>query len=76
MEQLNYVQTNYLLSNYKTFMNIHKKWDLYWSEKFYGYWYKNWTEEQHKNMYNTISNFFKSSDKCNNISHIKNETNN
>ena len=71
-----YHNQNNLLENYGNFNRIYKKWDLYWSEKFYEYWYKNWTKNQHDKMYDTINNFFKSSDICNNISHIKNETNN
>ena len=71
-----YHSKSYLLSNYKTFVDVHKKWDLYWSEKFYDYWYKNWTKKQHTKMYDTISNFYNSSDLCNNITHTNYEKNN
>ena len=31
-----------------------KKWDLYWSEEFYEFWYKNFNLSQHKKILNTI----------------------
>jgi len=75
---MNFVYHNQsnLLDNYASFNKIYKKWDLYWSEKFYEFWYKNWSKNQHEKIYSVINTFFKSSDICNNISHIKNEKNN
>ena len=50
------------------------KLDLYWSEKFYEFWYKNWSED-HEKIYKIINNFIKSKDICNNITHTNNEKN-
>ena len=54
---------------YNKFNLKKKKWDLYWSEEFYEFWYKNFNLSQHKKMLNTINNFVKSKDITINITH-------
>ena len=54
---------------YNKFNLAKKKWDLYWSEEFYKFWYENFSLEQHNEILNTIDNFFKSKDITININH-------
>ena len=54
---------------YNKFNLTKKKWDLYWSEEFYKFWYENFNLKQHNKILNTIDNFFKSKDITININH-------
>ncbi len=54
---------------YNKFNLTKKKWDLYWSEEFYKFWYENFSLEQHNEILNTIDNFYKSKDITININH-------
>lgn len=54
---------------YNKFNLTKKKWDLYWSEEFYKFWYENFSLEQHNSILKTIDNFFKSNDITINIYH-------
>jgi len=54
---------------YNKFNITKKKWDLYWSEEFYKFWYENFNLEQHNRILNTIDSFFKSKDITININH-------
>ena len=54
---------------YNKFNLTKKKWDLYWSEEFYKFWYENFNLKQHEKIFNTIDNFFKSKDITININH-------
>ena len=55
---------------YTKFNKINKKWDLYWSEKFYKYWCDNFNDKQHLQVFTVIDNFVKSNDITVNITHL------
>tara|TARA_B110000971_G_scaffold218012_1_gene256000 strand:+ start:554 stop:2221 length:1668 start_codon:yes stop_codon:yes gene_type:complete len=55
---------------YTKFNKINKKWDLYWSEKFYKYWCDNFNNKQHLKVFTVIDNFVKSNDITVNITHL------
>jgi hypothetical protein len=55
---------------YTKFNNIYKKWDLYWSEKFYKYWCDNFNDKQHLKVFAVIDNFVKSNDITVNITYL------
>ena len=54
---------------YTKFNKIYKNFDLYWSEKFYKFWYDNFNDKQHLKIFKVIDNFVKSSDITINITH-------
>ena len=55
---------------YTKFNKIYKKFDLYWSEKFYEFWCDNFDKNQHFKMFKVIDNFVKSRDITINITHL------
>ena len=55
---------------YKKFNLVNKKWDLYWSEYFYKFWYSNFSNQQHLKIYKVLDNFIKSKDITINITHL------
>lgn len=59
---------------YTKFNKIYKKFDLYWSEKFYEFWCDNFDKNQHFKMFKVIDNFVKSRDITINITHLDDKT--
>jgi hypothetical protein len=55
---------------YSKYNKIYKKFDLYWSEKFYEFWCNNFTNIEHVNTIKVIENFLKSTDITTNITHL------